>query len=172
MSSIERHFDFVRIRNEFIKYYGASGEEEYYFWLRALKLNENKPYGVSQERFSFIKDQIQKLKEDIKNVYYRVLVGFPLRSMNGNLYTQDKLSAAADSLVNSFNLNLNHYPSLELPGVQYVAAKFEDGAVEAVLKVPKETLVNLDLEKKVYEVGHGKPLFQLHRRRRNNQPEP
>ncbi len=159
MSSIERHYDFVRIRNEFIKYYGASGEEEYYFWLHALKLNENKPYGLSQERFSFIKDQIQKLKEDIKNVYYKVLVGFPLTSMNGNLYTQDKLSAAAGTLINSFNLNLNHYPSLELPGVQYVAAKFEDGAVEAVLKVPKDTLVNLDLERKVYEVGRGKPLF-------------
>ena len=133
-----RHSDFERIRNEFIKYYGAeAGDQEYQAWIKALNLDETKSYGSSQrEKFSFIKPMLSKLKEDKENVYYKVLVGFPITSMNDNLYTQSKLTAAADSLVGAFDCNLNHLPGYKLPGVRYVAAKFEDGAVEAVLKVP------------------------------------
>ena len=157
-----RHPDFERIHAEFIKYYGAkTGDEEYYSWIKALNLDETKSYAFSQrEKFSFIKPIIDRLKEDKENVYYQVLVGFPLRSMNDNLYTQSKLSAAASGLVDAFDCNFNHLPGYELPGCRYVAAKFEDGAVEAVLKVPRDLLCNIDLQTHAYEIGSGRPLFE------------
>jgi hypothetical protein len=123
---LERHADFERIRAEFIKYYGSvqEGDREHQAWRKALGLDEDKSYGQSQERFSFVKPMLAKLREDQDNVYYRVLVGFPLKSMNDNLYTQGKLSAAAGGLVNAFDLNLNHSKNLQLKGCRYVAAKF------------------------------------------------
>ena len=159
----ERHSDFERIRNEFIKYYGSvkMGDDEYRAWLKALNLDEDKSYGSSQkEKFSFLKPMIAKLKEDKDNIYYRVLVGFPLTSMNDNLYTQSKLSAAAGGLVDAFDCNLNHIHDLEFTGCRYIAARFEDGAVEAVLKVPRALLCTIDLSQHYYEVGEGKPLYQ------------
>ncbi len=161
--STNRHADFERIRNEFIKYYGGieAGDREYKIWLKALNLDETKSYAFSQrEKFSFLKPMLQKLKEDKENVYYKVLVGFPLTSMNDNLYTQSKLSAAADGLVDAFDCNLNHLAGYDLPGVRYVAAKFEDGAVEAVLKVPKSLRCNIDLTQHMYDIGEGKPLYE------------
>ena len=163
MATIERHSDFERIRNEFIKYYGSvkMGDDEYRAWLKALNLDEDKSYGSSQkEKFSFLKPMIAKLKEDKDNIYYRVLVGFPLTSMNDNLYTQSKLSAAAGGLVDAFDCNLNHIHDLEFTGCRYIAARFEDGAVEAVLKVPRALLCTIDLSQHYYEVGEGKPLYQ------------
>ncbi len=161
--STKRHADFERIRNEFIKYYGGveAGDREYHIWLKALNLDETKSYAFSQrEKFSFIKPMLAKLKEDKENVYYKVLVGFPLTSMNDNLYTQSKLSAAANGLVDAFDCNLNHLPGMELPGVRYIAAKFEDGAVEAVLKVPKSLRCSIDLTQHMYDIGEGKPLYE------------
>ena len=157
-----RHPDFERIRNEFIKYYGAeAGDQEYQAWLKALNLDETQSYGSSQrEKFSFIKPMLAKLKEDKENVYYKVLVGFPLTSMNDHLYTRSKLTAAAETLVDAFDCNLNHLPGYDLPGVRYVAAKFEDGAVEAVLKVPKALRCNIDLTQHMYDIGEGKPLYE------------
>ncbi len=159
----KRHADFERIRNEFIKYYGGveAGDREYHAWLKALNLDETKSYAFSQkEKFSFIKPMLAKFKEDKDNVYYKVLVGFPLTSMNDNLYTQSKLSAAANGLVDAFDCNLNHLAGYDLPGVRYVAAKFEDGAVEAVLKVPKSLRCSIDLTQHMYDIGEGKPLYE------------
>ncbi len=159
--SIKRHADFERIRSEFIKYYGAeAGVSEYQAWITALNLDETKSYAYSQkEKFSFLKPMLSKFKEDKDNVYYRVLVGFPIKSMNDNLYTHKKLSAAAEGLIDAFDCNLNHLPGYDLPGVRYVAAKFEDGAVEAVLKVPKSVRCNIDLTSHMYDIGEGKPLY-------------
>jgi hypothetical protein len=161
--SARRHPDFERIRSEFIKYYGGveTGDREYQIWLKALNLDETKSYAFSQrEKFSFLKPMLQKFKEDTENVYYKVLVGFPLTSMNDNLYTLPKLTKAASGLVDAFDCNLNHEKGLTLPGVRYAAAKFEDGAVEAVLKVPKSLRCNIDLTQHMYDVGEGKPLYQ------------
>ena len=57
MSVLERHGDFERTRAEFIKYYGSvqEGDREYKAWRKALGLDEDKSYGQSQERFSFVK---------------------------------------------------------------------------------------------------------------------
>ncbi len=158
-----RHPDFDRIFDEFIKYWGKDeGEQEYQAWIKALNLDETKPYAFSQrEKFSFLKPMLARLKEDTENVYYRVLVGFPLTSMNNNLYTRSKLAAAASSLVDAFDCNINHLPGHNLPGVRYIAAKFEDGAVEAVLKVPKSVRCAVDLTRHMYDIGEGKPLYEL-----------
>ncbi len=163
MSEVKRHPDFERIRDEFIKYYGKEdGISEYKAFLKALNLDETKNYAYSQrEKFSFLKPMLKKLKEDKDNAYYRVLVGFPLKSMNDNLYTKSKLSAAAGSLVNAFDCNVNHMSGLKLPGVRYIAADFEDGAVEAVLRVPKAILCDVNLDKHTYAVGEGRPLYEL-----------
>lgn len=160
---LERHADFDRIRNEFIRYYKSVdvGHSEYMTWLKELNLDENRSYGSSQrEKFSFIKPMIAKLREDKNSVYYRVLVGMPLRSMNDNLYSQSDLTKAAEDLINAFDCNLNHVDSLKLPGVRYIAARFEDGAVEAVLKVPKSLRCSIDLTRHMYDIGEGKPLYE------------
>jgi len=55
-----RSFDFDRIYSEFVSYYREreKGESEYYDWLRALKLDESKPYSQCQESFRWAKDML------------------------------------------------------------------------------------------------------------------
>lgn len=154
-----RHRDFARIHGEFVKYYCkdqpmcTAADDEYYAWLKGYNLDETGPYGAAQEAFRFVKDMIQRWKEDAKNVFYKVLVAFPVTSMNGNVYEKGDLIAMAHSLVGP-PVNMNHKRTLELPGVEYVASQFEDGAVEAVLKVPKSTICPVCEER-------NKPLYQM-----------
>lgn len=148
-----RHPDFKRIHREFTKYYGEEqGDTEYHVWLKDLKCDESKPYGQSLESFSFAKDNITRWKEDKENVYYKVLVGFPLTSMNGNVYSEKDLKQGAHSLID-VSVNLNHNPHLQINGVGFIQAEYEDGAVEAVLKVPKSTLCPI--------CGPAKPLHEF-----------
>ena len=147
-----RHADFERIKQEFETYYckGAPGpcprgEKEYYTWLHALQLDETLNYGQARESFSWAQENIHFVKEDPLNKYYEVLVGFPVESMNGNVYEERDLIAAALTL-EGIHPDLNHKPeywfSPENPqnkwGVLTVTgAKYEDGAVEVMLQVPK-----------------------------------
>jgi len=144
-----RHADFQRILNEFNNYYCkgqtpcSKGETEYYVWLSAVGLDESREYGSAIESFSFAKDMISLWREDKLNKYYKVLVGFPTKSMNGNVYRERDLDASAESLV-GVSPNLNHKDNWIFDtehgfeaDVEFVKAKYEDGAVEAVLKVPK-----------------------------------
>jgi hypothetical protein len=139
-----RSFDFDRIHNEFVTYYKGTGkgETEYYDWLRALKLDESKPYSQCQESFRWAKDMLKFLKEDEDNKYYQITVGFPVRSMNGNLYKERDLIAAALSLKGK-HPSLNHKDEFWFrPGNRWgtltaIDGKYEDGAVEAILQVPK-----------------------------------
>lgn len=123
----------------------ARGEEEYYSWLKALNIDETLPYGQAKESFQWAKDMIQYLREDENNKYYRVLVGFPVQSMNDNVYKERDLVAAALSLVGA-HPSLNHkdefWFSEENPENKWgvltaIGAKYEDGAVETILQVPK-----------------------------------
>ncbi len=149
-----RHADFERIKGEFENYYCKGtrpcprGEQEYYSWLKALSLDETLPYGQRAESFQWAKDMISLLKEDETSKYYRILVGFPLASMNNNLYKERDLVAAALSLVGA-HPSLNHkddfWFSPENPlnkwGVLTVTGgKYEDGAAEAILQVPKDAI--------------------------------
>jgi hypothetical protein len=154
----QRHPDFLRIHDEFVKYYCKgeplcrAAEDEYYAFIKDYGLDETKAYGAARESFSFARDMIKKWKEDSKNVYYKVLVGFPVRSMNENDYNERALIAAAHTLV-GVPIDMNHKSNLVMPGVEYVAAEYEDGAVEAVLKVPKSTVCPV--------CGGTKPLHQM-----------
>lgn len=142
-----RHRDFERIRNEFITYYKnqSKGDYEYYSWLKALSLDESLPYNQTRESFQWARDMISFLKEDKDNKYYRVLVAFPVKSMNGNVYKERDLVAAAMSMKGACP-SLNHkdefWFSPENPrnrwgNLEVVQGKYEDGAVECILKVPK-----------------------------------
>lgn len=142
-----RHVDFTRIYDEFCNYYKQSGrgESEYYAWVKALSLDETKDYSACQESFRWAKDMLQFLKEDADNKYYQILLGFPLESMNGNVYKERDLIAAALSLKGK-HPSLNHkadfwFNESNPYGVlSVVDAKYEDGAIETILKVPKDAI--------------------------------
>lgn len=159
-----RHKDFERIRNEFISYYKneAKGDREYCSWLNALHLDETLCYAQTHESFTWAKDMISKIREDAENKYYKVLLGFPITSMNGNVYRERDLIAAAMFLKGK-SPDMNHKETFWLnPENKYNRwgtvttedAKYEDGAVELVMKVPKKTLCPVCNEA-------GKPLYKL-----------
>lgn len=143
-----RDRDFTKIARQFDWYYCKgqhpcpTGQKHYYNWLNSLGLDETKPYGKSAEAFRWARDMISLAKEDTENKYYRVLVGFPLESMNGNVYTEAELQATASSLKGvTPNLNHKEYWTLEDKATglkaEFVDSRFEDNAVEALLKIPK-----------------------------------
>ena len=154
-----RHRDFQRILDEFINYYGKRemGEREYYAWLRSLQLDEAQMYGAARESFRWAKDMLQYLREDRDNKYYQVLLGFPLRSMNGNVYRERDLIAAALSLKGT-HPSLNHKdafwftPRSRYGAITVVDAKYEDGALETIIQVPKST---------VCPICDGRPMHEL-----------
>lgn len=159
-----RHFDFQRIHDEFVRYYKAPllGESEYYDWLKALALDEGKPYGQAKERFQWARDMIKAIGEDKENKYYKVLVAFPLESMNGNVYREADLREDAKRITQG-HPSLNHKdefwlspdnPDNRWGTVDITGAEWEDGAVEALLKVPKTTLCPVCSEA-------NKPLYQM-----------
>jgi archaellum component FlaC len=145
-----RHRDFRRIYDEFVNYYKdhIKGESEYYKWLKALSLDEAREYGAATESFRWAKDMIRYLREDADNKYYEVLIGFPLQSMNGNVYHERDLIAAALNLKGKCP-DLNHKdefwfspnnPRNRWGNLPVVDAKYEDGAIEAILQVPKDAV--------------------------------
>ena len=142
--------DFNRIYGEFINYYKDTqlGESEYYSWLRDMRLDESQFYGQARESFKWAKDMLSLLREDKDNKYYKILVGFPLESMNGNIYKERDLIAGALSLKGT-HPSLNHKnefwfspdnPRNRWGTLTVVDAKYEDGAVEAILQVPKTAI--------------------------------
>ena len=160
-----RHTDFERIRNEFINYYKGSvakGEEQYYQWLNALHLDERLCYSQTHEKFQWAKDMLKSVGEDAENKYYKVLVAFPLESMNGNVYHEADLREDVKTVTRGYP-SLNHKDDFWFnPDCQYgndifqkskygsvyiTGAEYEDGAVEALLKVPKTTLCPITGEK-------------------------
>lgn len=145
---MKRHCDFERIRNEFINYYKgneAKGSEQYYQWLNALHLDEGLCYSQTHEKFMWAKDMLKTVGEDAENKYYKVLVAFPLESMNGNVYHESDLREDARSVTKG-HPSLNHKdeyrfsPESKWGPVYVTGAEYEDGAVEALLKVPKTTV--------------------------------
>lgn len=170
-----RHSDFEKIFQEFTKYYCKEqtgcdkGINHYYQWLKDVGLDEKKPYGRNTEAFRWTHSNIQQYREDASYKYYKVLIGFPLESMNGNIYTERELQATAHTLKGAIpTLNHKDYWSLENKEnkqikAEWVDSNYEDGAVEAILKVHKEllcpdcskrqTIVKLIDEKKIVNVS-------------------
>jgi len=134
-----RHPDFEKIYRQFMKRYCGSPDEEcekgrrvYYAWLNAHGLDDTKPYRKPQEAFNWAKPTIELTKEDEEAKYYKVEALFPVSSMNNNIYSEDELLRAARTLIGK-PVNMNHEAPLE--GVEIIDAEFEDGAVEALLRV-------------------------------------
>jgi hypothetical protein len=156
-----RHTDFQRIYDEFCKYYKRPdiADKEYYTWLNGYGCDESKPYGRSLESFQWAKDMLRLLKEDADNKYYGCLVGLPLTSMNGNVYRERDLIAAALTLKGK-SPSVNHKDAywLKNEGVIVEDAKYEDGAVEAVLKVPKSAKCPVDRSYMTELLDNGKIL--------------
>ena len=142
-----RHPDFERIYRAFMKRYCGSPDEEcekgkriYYAWLKKLGLDDTKPYRMPQERFSWAKQTLQYVRQDEDAKYYKVEALFPLVSMNRNVYTEDELVRAARTLIGK-PVNLNH-KAIFLDGVEVVDAEYEDGAVEVLLRVSRDSEVD------------------------------
>jgi hypothetical protein len=131
---MQRHRDFEKIYQQFLKRYGKEkGEQIYYAWLRKLGLDDTKPYGSQMwEDFRWAAGRIALYKTDGSARYYKVEALFPLESMNRNVYTEDELIRAARTLIGK-PVSLNH--EKPLPGVEIVDAEYEDGAVECILRV-------------------------------------
>jgi hypothetical protein len=164
----KRHCDFERIRNEFIKYYKnneSKGNSEYYQWLNALHLDEFLCYAQTHEKFMWAKDMLKTVGEDAENKYYKVLVAFPLESMNGNIYKEADLQEDARSVTKG-HPSLNHKdeyrfcPESKWGAVYVTGAEYEDGAVEALLKVPKTTTCPVNGEK-LYKVIDEKRIINV-----------
>ena len=155
-----RHMDFLRIYTEFCNYYKEQGETEYYDWLHALKLDETKEYGHARESFYWKKEDIAFIEEDTDNKYYEVEVGFPTKSMNGNIYKERDLIAGALTLKGkhpSLNHKAEFWFSPENPhnrwgNIELVDGKYHEGSCKALIQVPKET---------VCPICNGKPMTEL-----------
>jgi len=133
--SVRRHPDFNKIYKQFLNY--NDGESRYYTWITALNLDETKQYADSRrEKFAWTRRHVDfgLWKEDTQAKYWQVEAGFPVESMNENVYSLEELQESGRTLAHK-EVNLNHKYSL--PTVDIPAAKYEDGLVEAILRVPK-----------------------------------
>jgi hypothetical protein len=159
---MKRHADFDRIYGEFINHFGKEqGDMEYKAWIKDIGADETKPYGKCLESFKWAKELIQKFKEDDDNEYFRVWPAFPLKSMNGNVYTKKELEEAAASLVGKVP-TMNHKDKYRLEGAKYIGAKYEDDAVEAILKIPKKLECPIPkINKKVVDMIHDKDIVNV-----------
>lgn len=134
-----RHPDFEKIYHQFLTHIKDKDEaiSRYTDWIQALNLDETKPYGESRrEQFQWIKRHadFRLWKEDADAKYWQFEAGFPLESMNRNVYTSEELLRAARTLKGK-PVNINH--EYEVAEIDVVAAEFEDDIVEGVIRVPK-----------------------------------
>jgi len=132
------HPDFQKILKQFKDRYGdEEGEDLFYAWLNKRKLDDTKPYSTQaqlKESFQWAKPLFSLFKKDKEAKYYKVEAGFPVNSMNNNIYTEDELLRATSSLPGK-HVDLNHNINNKIEGVEIVAANYEDGAVETILKI-------------------------------------
>jgi hypothetical protein len=135
-----RHPDFKKILDQFKQQLGEEqGGRRYQEWVDKLGLDESKSYLTNsqmREKFSWVRNHVdfRLWKEDADAKYWRVEAGFPLQSMNDNVYTKEELLRGARTIKGK-PVNLNH--KFELNRIDIVAADYEDDVVECVLRVPK-----------------------------------
>ena len=135
-----RHADFKKIYQQFLKHIQDENEAitRYNTWVTTLNLDESQPYGLSRrEQFNWIRRHanFQLWKQDADAKYWKVEAGFPLESMNKNVYNIHELELSARTLQGQ-TPNLNH--KYLMKPVEIVGSEFEDGVVECVLRVPNE----------------------------------
>lgn len=145
---IPRHPDFEKIYRAFMKRYCGSPDNEcekgkrvYYAWLNKLGLDDTKPYRRPQEGFNWADYLPRLVKQDEEAKYYKVLAVCAVSSMNNVVYTEDELVKACRSLIGK-PVNLNH-ETLPIPGVEIIDADYEDEGVEVLIRVPRDTEVEV-----------------------------
>ncbi len=126
-------------------------------------------YGQARESFRWAQDMIEFLREDSDNKYYKILVGFPIESMNRNVYSERDLIAAALTLKGK-HPSLNHkdefWFSPENPrnrwgNIDIMGGKFEEGAAEAIIKVPKTMICPVCNGRKMTELIDSKKIVNV-----------
>lgn len=156
-----RHPDFTRIYDEFCRIYSPQeGKLQYYDWLHAMHLNENREYGQARESYLWKKENLNFVNEDADNKYYEVEVGFPTKSMNGNVYKERDLIAASLTLKGK-HPSLNHKnqfwfspknPDNRWGNIEIVDGKYHEGISKALIKVPKDMICPICNGKKMTEL--------------------
>ena len=129
-----RHPDFDKIYQQFLSV--TDGEQRYWDWIHALDLDETRRYADSRrEQFRWVQKHadFRLWKEDADAKYWKFEAGFPVESMNENVYSAKELELAARTLIGK-TASLNH--KYDLDDIPIVAAEYEGGVVEGVLRVP------------------------------------
>ena len=145
-----RHADFEKIHNAFLTHYSKTptlGEKRYSEWLKALNLDDSKPYCKPQESFQWAKALIERVKEDSDAYFFKVEALFPLESMNGNTYTREELLQATRTLTGKPS-NLNHDQKQSLQEIQILAAQYEDDVAECFVRILKSSPIPSMIERK------------------------
>jgi len=156
-----RHFDFQRIYNEFHNVFPQEEAESlYYDWLNAMSLDESREYGQARESYLWNRDALRFVKEDSANKYYEVEIGFPTKSMNGNVYNKRDLVAASLTLKGK-HPSLNHKdqywfspknPRNRWGNIEIVDGRFHEGISKALIAVPKNMICPVCNGKKMTEL--------------------
>jgi hypothetical protein len=134
-----KHPDFQKIQSQFIQQCGEQeGLQRYQEWVDRLGLDESKSYmsnASMREKFQWIQRHadFRLWKEDTEAKYWRVEAGFPVESMNENVYTKEELTRAARTIKGK-TINLNH--KFSLPTIEILAGEYESDIVECVVRVP------------------------------------
>lgn len=171
MSKTGRSLDFQRIYDEFVKYYKNPlvADSEYYSWLRDYGCDETKRYGEAIESLmDWGEETIRLVNEDRDAKYYEVLVSLPIKSMNGNVYTQNDLIATSMSMKGrspSYR-HMDRYwfsprnPANRWGNLEVVDSKYYNGASKAVLRVPKSARCP-DTNELLYRMIDGKQIVNV-----------
>lgn len=140
-----RHPDFQKIYDQFLMV--PEGKQRYDEWIAKLNIDESRPYGNCFRESWYHRHVDFKLwKEDARNTYWKIEVGFPVESMNRNVYSKQELMMASRTLKGGY-VNLNHkfrLPTITIPASEAVThiVTLPDGTqtetviTEAVVKVP------------------------------------
>ncbi len=162
------HPDFQKILDQFKARYGnKKGTSVFYAWINKRKLDYTKAYSQAQlqrrcqqireklcscsqtcdgtgpckafESFQWAKPLIKLFKQDNEAKYYQVEAHFAVTSMNNRIYTLEEILQAVHTLPAEGTVDLNHVADWIMPTVDIMAANFEDGAAECIIRVPNGT---------------------------------
>jgi len=157
------HPDFEKILKNFIKQYGdKKGREYFYAWINKHNLNPDKPYrnadqlyectGELCESFRWVDEPlIQFYKADEDATLWKVVALTANVSQNKNDYTDVEVfkNTAASLSWRPLDWNHDHSLMLPFPEARTELARFEDNAVETIIRIPnnlyhyeKHVLVN------------------------------
>lgn len=141
------HPDFLRMRAIFVRRFGeVAGTMRYLHFVTMNDLHQDRRYHPSvqfhesvglNESFGWATPLITYLRQDKDAKYYAVTTLTANLSMNNNDYTDpEKMAKAAISMnFMPVNLNHNHNTWFRYPHTRLDWAKFEDMAVEGILRV-------------------------------------